>query len=108
MRRTVWQVRLVVCLIAGLLGRAEAAVLSGRVQGIDKKPLLGAMVTAVDHDAGIHTTVYTDAAGHYRLRALKAQPYQLRTRLIGFSDETSEIDLAPQELLYDIVLKSTD
>ena len=108
MRKTFWRVRLVVCITAVLLGRAQAAVLSGQVQGIDKKPLPGAMVTAVDHTAGIHTTVYTDAAGHYHLRALKAQPYQLRTRLIGFSDETSEIDLAPQELLHDIVLRATD
>ncbi|MBI3802035.1 MAG: carboxypeptidase regulatory-like domain-containing protein, partial [Deltaproteobacteria bacterium] len=106
MRRSFSRASLFVYII--LLGQAEAAVLSGLVQTSDKKPLPGAMVTAIDSDDGLRTTVYTDAAGHYHLRALKAQPYQLHTRLIGFSDETSDIDLSPQELQHDIVLKHTD
>jgi len=108
MRRIFWPAGLFAWVTIVLLGQAKAAVLSGLVQGIDKKPLPGAMITAIDADAGIRTTVYTDAAGHYHLGALKTQPYRLRTRLIGFSDEMSEIDLSPQELLYDIVLKSAD
>lgn len=108
MRRIFWQTSLFVCVTALLLGHARAAVLSGQVQGIDKKPLSGAMVTAIDSAAGIRTTVYTDADGYYRLRALKVQPYQIRTRLLGFLDDTDEIDLSPQELLYDIVLKPAD
>jgi virginiamycin B lyase len=108
MRRIFWQTSRSVCVTLVVFGQARAAALSGLVQTIDKKPLPGVMVTAIDADAGIRTTVYTDAAGHYHLRALKPQPYQLRTRLIGFSDEMSEIDLSPQELLHDIVLKPTD
>ena len=107
MQRTFWEAGLFGCITAIVPGQAEAAVLSGLVQGIDKKPLPGAMVTAIDSAAGIRTTVYTDAAGHYRLRTLKAQPYQIRSRLLGFLDEEEEIDLSPQELLYDVVLKPT-
>jgi streptogramin lyase len=106
MRRIFLQASLFVCIT--LMGQAEAAVLSGLVQTNDKRPLPGAMVTAIDADDGIRTTVYTDAAGRYHLRALKAQPYRLRTRLVGFSDETNDIDISPQELQHDIVLKPTD
>jgi streptogramin lyase len=90
-----------------VFGQTEAAVLTGLVQGLDKKPLPGAMVTAIDSAAGIRTTVYTDAAGHYRLHTLNAQPYHIRTRLLGYLDKEEEIDLSPQELLYDVVLTQT-
>jgi streptogramin lyase len=62
--------------------------LSGRVLDPNGKPLTGVMVTARQTEQRLSRTVFTDATGHYLIRALSPSLYKLRARHIGFDDQT--------------------
>ncbi len=84
------EVGLAVLLAMGLSGRAAAEVETGVFAGTVHDPggaaVAGAMVTATHRALERGTTVFTDAAGQFRLPALEAGTYDLRVRRVGYKD----------------------
>jgi virginiamycin B lyase len=64
----------------------ETGVFEGAVMEATGQPVEGAMVTATHRDLRRGTTVYTDAAGRFRLPSLQAGHYDIRVRRIGYKD----------------------
>ncbi len=77
---------LLAILIASPAGAAHRRVLSGVVQDAAGNPVAGAMVTATHNGFQRGTTVFTDAAGRFRLPPIEAGTYDLRVRRIGYQD----------------------
>lgn len=72
---------------------AAAATLSGEVNSAGK-PVRGAMITLSSADTLFSETVFTDAAGHYRLATIQNGPLSLRARARLTADETLQVNLA--------------
>ncbi|MFO1401396.1 MAG: carboxypeptidase regulatory-like domain-containing protein [Steroidobacteraceae bacterium] len=91
-----------------LAGAARAGTLQGRVRGPDGRPVAGAMVSLTDASRGLGESVYTDAAGRYRLATRHvAGRLALRVRLAYFRDWREDIELpAARRLRHDIRLEA--
>lgn len=87
--------RFAILALAGTLGTgaAQAAVISGTV-ACEGKPVRGAMVTLYSTDRLVSETVYTNAAGHYRLDTKQAGALSLRARAALDADSTAAIQVA--------------
>jgi streptogramin lyase len=87
----------------------ETGVFDGQVRDTAGMPIEGAMVTATHRALQRGTTVYTDAAGRFRLPALAAGAYDVRVRRIGYRDLTAGEQLADGTHPLDLrVVRETD
>jgi virginiamycin B lyase len=64
----------------------ETGVFTGSVHDGSGAAVAGAMVTATHPKLRRATTVFTDAAGNFRLPALEAGTYDVRVRRVGYQD----------------------
>jgi virginiamycin B lyase len=64
----------------------ETGVFTGWVRDQSGAPVAASMVTATHRALQRSTTVFTDAAGAFRLPALEAGIYDLRVRRVGYKD----------------------
>jgi len=68
----------------------EIGVFTGAVHDTNGVAVVGAMVTVTHRTFQRGTTVFTNAAGRFRLPALEAGTYDLRARRIGYKDLTQQ------------------
>lgn len=69
--------------------------LSGTINDADGGPLPGAAITI----EGTYIGTYADAAGNFRLSALKPGPVSVRVSLLGFEAQTRTLDLSQNTTL---------
>ena len=67
-------------------GSARSAELSGRLEGPDGAPIVGALVTAEHGEPARGTTVFSDADGRFVVPDLAPGAWQRRVRRIGWRD----------------------
>jgi streptogramin lyase len=72
-----------------------ASTLTGRVATTDGEPVAGAMVTLWNEARNRKETVYSNAAGEYRLDTAFSGPVQLRARVSMYRDFNTEFELTP-------------
>ncbi|MFA6312582.1 MAG: carboxypeptidase regulatory-like domain-containing protein [Sterolibacterium sp.] len=82
------------CLI-GLIGSGagHAATLSGTVLSAQGQPLAGALATLIGGDKVMQETVYSNAAGRFRLDTAQQGEATLRLRAPGYADVTQPLRL---------------
>lgn len=87
-------IALVVSVAAGS-ARAQESVAQGSISGRVTDPqgavIAGADVRARQTDTNVTTTVTTDAAGRFRLGALRLGPYEVTASRTGFGDATQTL-----------------
>jgi virginiamycin B lyase len=66
---------------------AGAATITGKVQGPDGKPFMGAFVVAENAQSGMTVNVLSDAHGRYRIGNLAAAAYTVRIAAVGFKSD---------------------
>jgi virginiamycin B lyase len=82
-------------LTVSLASIADAATITGSVEGPDGKPFMGAFVVADDAQKKMSVNVLSDAQGHYHIANLPAATYTLSIRAIGYKSEPrSDVTLA--------------
>ena len=74
--------------IAAAQQSVDYASVSGRVMDPQGAVIPGAQVTARQTDTNVSTETVTDGSGRFRFQHLKVGPYELKVRIIGFSDLT--------------------
>ncbi|MFA5940658.1 MAG: carboxypeptidase regulatory-like domain-containing protein [Sinimarinibacterium sp.] len=72
---------------------AQAAVLEGTVISAERAPVAGAIVSLTRADGLLRESVYTNAAGRYRLASAQDGAAQLSVRAPGHGDASREFDL---------------
>jgi virginiamycin B lyase len=73
---------------AGVVLAGETGVFTGTVRDRSGAPVAAALVTATNRAVQRGTTVFTNAAGQFRLPPLEAGVYDVRVRRAGFKDFT--------------------
>lgn len=108
MKRTLLTVLIAIGLPFAALAE-ETGVFDGVVRDTGGAPVEGAMVSATHRDLHRATTVYSDAAGRFRLPPLEAGTYDIRVRRIGYRDLTTAEDLGDGTHRFDLkVVRETD
>ena len=95
-----WNMAAIVCAalacarpIAAAQQSVDYASVSGRVMDPQGAVIPGAHVTARQTDTNVSTETVTDGSGRFRFQHLKVGPYELKVRIIGFSDLTRTLNV---------------
>jgi streptogramin lyase len=85
---------------AWLVAALPASALEGRVQAPDGSGVVGVMVTAERGEPARGVTVYSDGDGRYQIPGLTQGAWEVRTRRIGWRDQSARVAVpgAPLDL----------
>ena len=89
-----------IVLLLGLAPNAmaqETATVTGTVTDATGALIPGAEVTSTNNNTGISTLAISGETGNYTLQALQPGPYNIVAALPGFSDQTIQVDLDPNQ-----------
>ena len=79
----------------GLVAQSAAsATFTGKIMGDDGKPVAGAMVTLNDEKKGVAESVFSDAAGAFRLSTALSGELNLRIRKFYYADLDRPVSLS--------------
>jgi hypothetical protein len=106
-RLTIFFALLGTILVVAPAAGQQDAVLVGRVNGNDGAPVADAAVILRPAGAAAAVrTVLTDRSGNFRMPALQAGPYRLRTQRLGFVADERDVQLVAGEThVVEIVLR---